>query len=59
MPHIQPSLPPLGLEAHGAQLDEAGCSHTGKLAIVELRSSAPTPSDLAGTEKFSPITRYS
>jgi membrane-bound lytic murein transglycosylase B len=58
VPDILPSFTPRELEARGAQLDDAGRSHDGKLALVELQNGEAAPSYVAGTANFYAITRY-
>jgi len=57
-PDILPSFTAQELEGRGALLDEAGRSHPGKLALVELQNGDAAPSYVAGTENFYTITRY-
>ena len=57
-PDILPSFSPAQFIEHGAELDNAGRTHTGLLALVELQNGERAPSYVAGTTNFYAITRY-
>ena len=58
LPDILPSFSATQFNEHGAQLDEAGRSHEGSLALVELQNGDAAPSFVAGTQNFYAVTRY-
>jgi membrane-bound lytic murein transglycosylase B len=55
---ILPSFTAAQLAAHGADLDEAGRSHPGPLALIELQMGPAAPVYFAGTQNFYAVTRY-
>jgi membrane-bound lytic murein transglycosylase B len=57
-PDIVPSFTAQQMADQGAVLDEAGRSHTGPLALVELQNGSAAPSFVAGTQNFYVVTRY-
>lgn len=57
-PDILPTFAAPDFERLGAVLDDAGRTHAGKLALVELLNGGAAPSYLAGTQNFYAITRY-
>jgi membrane-bound lytic murein transglycosylase B len=62
-PDILPTFSVANFTAKGGNLNAAGASHTGLLALIELQNGDPsiagnTPSYVAGTENFYVITRY-
>jgi membrane-bound lytic murein transglycosylase B len=57
-PDILPSFSAEQMMALGAELDDAGRSHDGPLALVELQNGAAAPSFVAGTQNFYAVTRY-
>ncbi|MEN9671399.1 MAG: hypothetical protein RL018_1676, partial [Pseudomonadota bacterium] len=62
-PDILPTFSVANFTAKGVNLNAAGASHTGLLALIELQNGDPsiagnTPSYVAGTENFYAITRY-
>jgi membrane-bound lytic murein transglycosylase B len=58
LPDILPSFSATQFNELGAQLDEAGRSHEGSLALVELQNGDAAPSFVAGTQNFYAVTRY-
>jgi membrane-bound lytic murein transglycosylase B len=58
VPDILPSFTPAQLAERGAQLAEAGRTHDGPLALVELQNGSAAPSYVAGTQNFYAVTRY-
>lgn len=57
-PDIVPSFSAAQMAEHGAVLDDAGRTHEGLLALVELHNGGAAPSFVAGTQNFYAITRY-
>lgn len=57
-PDILPSFSAEDFARHGAELDEAGRTHEGPLALVELQNGGAAPSYVAGTQNFYAVTRY-
>jgi len=62
-PDILPTFSVASFTAKGVNLNAAGASHTGQLALIELQNGDPsiagnTPSYVAGTDNFYAITRY-
>lgn len=57
-PDIRPTFTAAQFAQHGAVLEEAGRSHEGLLALVELQNGALAPTYVAGTQNFWVITRY-
>ena len=57
-PDILPSFTAAQFAEHGAELDDAGRSHEGPLALVELQNGDAAPSYVAGTQNFYAVTRY-
>jgi membrane-bound lytic murein transglycosylase B len=57
-PDIKPSFTASQFAEQGARLDEAGRSHDGLLALVEVRNGDAAPSHVAGTQNFWALTRY-
>ena len=57
-PDILPTFSVSSFTAKGAQLEGAALTHTGPLALIELRNGLDAPSYVAGTENFYAITRY-
>jgi membrane-bound lytic murein transglycosylase B len=57
-PDIVPTFSVQQFEERGAQLAEAGRSHSGALALVELQNGDAAPSYVAGTQNFYVVTRY-
>jgi membrane-bound lytic murein transglycosylase B len=57
-PDILPSFSAAQFGEHGAVLAEAGRSHDGPLALVELQNGDRAPSYIAGTQNFYAVTRY-
>jgi membrane-bound lytic murein transglycosylase B len=57
-PDIKPSFTASQFAEQGARLDEAGRSHDGLLALVEVRNGDAAPSHVAGTQNFYALTRY-
>ena len=58
VPDIVPSFTAAQFAENGAELDAAGRSHDGPLALVELQNGEAAPSYVAGTPNFYVITRY-
>ncbi len=58
LPDILPTFSVASFTAKGAVLDDAGQTHTGPLALVELQNGDQPASYVAGTENFYVITRY-
>jgi membrane-bound lytic murein transglycosylase B len=58
VPDIVPTFSAQEFVERGAQLDEAGRRHAGKLALVMLQNGDDAPSYVAGTSNFYAITRY-
>ncbi len=58
VPDIVPSFSASELAERGAVLGDAGRSHSGLLALVELQNGNAAPSHVAGTANFYAITRY-
>jgi membrane-bound lytic murein transglycosylase B len=58
LPDILPTFSVASFIAKGAVLDDAGQTHTGPLALVELQNGDQPASYVAGTENFYVITRY-
>jgi membrane-bound lytic murein transglycosylase B len=57
-PDILPTFSVASFVAKGAALEGTALSHTGPLALIELRNGPDAPSYVAGTENFYAITRY-
>jgi membrane-bound lytic murein transglycosylase B len=57
-PDILPTFSVASFVAKGAALEGAALTHTGPLALIELRNGSNAPSYVAGTENFYAITRY-
>ena len=57
-PDILPTFSVASFVGKGAALEGAALSHTGPLALIELRNGSNPPSYVAGTENFYAITRY-
>jgi len=57
-PDILPSFSADQMLALGAELDVAGRTHDGPLALVELQNGNAAPSFVAGTQNFYALTRY-
>jgi membrane-bound lytic murein transglycosylase B len=57
-PDIVPSFDAARMAALGAELDAAGRSHEGLLALVELQNGTAAPTYVAGTQNFYALTRY-
>jgi membrane-bound lytic murein transglycosylase B len=57
-PDILPTFSAAQFAERGAVLDEAGRSHTGPLALVQVHNGDQAPSHVAGTQNFFAITRY-
>lgn len=57
-PDIVPSFTATQFEQRGALLGEAGPTHEGPLALVELQNGDAAPSYVAGTQNFYVVTRY-
>ncbi len=57
-PDILPSFSAQQMLALGAELDDAGRTHAGPLALVELQNGSAAPSFVAGTQNFYAVTRY-
>ncbi len=57
-PDILPTFSASSFVAKGAQLEGPALSHSGPLALIELRNGPDAPSYVAGTENFYAITRY-
>ncbi len=57
-PDILPTFSAAQFADHGAELDPAGKSHAGPLALVELQNGDAAPSYVAGTQNFYAVTRY-
>jgi membrane-bound lytic murein transglycosylase B len=57
-PDIAPSFTAAQFAERGAALSEAGRSHEGPLALVELQNGDAAPSYVAGTQNFWVVTRY-
>ena len=55
---IVPTFSAEQFEQRGAQLADAGRSHIGPLALVELQNGDAAPSYVAGTQNFYVVTRY-
>ncbi len=58
LPDILPTFNVASFQAKGAVLDDAGQTHTGPLALIELQNGDKPASYVAGTENFYVITRY-
>jgi membrane-bound lytic murein transglycosylase B len=58
VPDILPSFTAAQFAERGAVLDDAGRTHDGPLALVELQNGDAAPSYVAGTQNFYVITRY-
>lgn len=57
-PDILPTFSVANFVGKGAVLDGAALTHTGPLALIELRNGSNPASYVAGTENFYAITRY-
>lgn len=57
-PDILPTFSVATFVAKGAALEGAALTHSGPLALIELRNGSNPPSYVAGTENFYAITRY-
>ncbi len=57
-PDIVPSFSAEQFAQRGAVLDDAGRTHSGPLALVELQNGDAAPSYVAGTQNFYVVTRY-
>ena len=57
-PDIVPSFTAAQFADHGAVLDDAGRTHEGLLALIELQNGERAPSYVAGTRNFYVVTRY-
>jgi membrane-bound lytic murein transglycosylase B len=57
-PDILPTFSVASFVAKGAALEGAALTHSGPLALIELRNGINPPSYVAGTENFYAITRY-
>ena len=57
-PDILPSFTAAQFAERGAVLDNAGRTHQGPLALVELQNGDRAPSYVAGTQNFYTVTRY-
>ena len=57
-PDILPSFSAAQMAERGAVLDDAGRSHSGALALVELHNGDAPASYVAGTQNFYTLTRY-
>ena len=57
-PDILPSFSATQMAERGAVLDDAGRSHSGALALVELHNGDAPASYVAGTRNFYTLTRY-
>jgi membrane-bound lytic murein transglycosylase B len=57
-PDILPTFSALQFAERGAELAEAGRTHDGLLALVELHNGELAPSYVAGTQNFYAVTRY-
>lgn len=57
-PDILPTFSAQQMGDLGAVLDEAGRSHAGPLALVELQNGNAAPTYVAGTRNFYVVTRY-
>ena len=57
-PDIVPTFSAAQFAERGAVLSEAGRSHEGPLALVELQNGDAAPSYVAGTQNFFVVTRY-
>jgi membrane-bound lytic murein transglycosylase B len=57
-PDILPTFSVASFVGKGAALQGSALSHTGPLALIELRNGSNPPSYVAGTENFYAITRY-
>ena len=57
-PDIVPTFSAAQFAERGAVLSEAGRSHDGPLALVELQNGDAAPNYVAGTQNFYAVTRY-
>ena len=57
-PDIVPTFSAAQFAERGALLSDAGRSHDGPLALVELHNGNAAPSYVAGTQNFYVVTRY-
>ncbi len=57
-PDIVPTFSAEQFEQRGALLGDAGRTHDGPLALVELQNGDAAPSYVAGTQNFYVVTRY-
>jgi membrane-bound lytic murein transglycosylase B len=57
-PDILPTFSVASFVGKGAALEGAALTHSGPLALIELRNGSNPPSYVAGTENFYAITRY-
>ncbi len=57
-PDIVPSFSAAQFAEQGALLDDAGRTHEGLLALIELQNGNRAPSYVAGTRNFYVVTRY-
>lgn len=57
-PDIKPSFSAAQMAELGAHLSEAGQTHEGALAVIELQNGEAAPSYAAGTGNFYALTRY-
>ena len=57
-PDISPTFTAQQMTDRGAELDEAGRTYSGPLALVELQMGDRAPVHIAGTKNFYVVTRY-
>ncbi len=57
-PDIKPSFSAADMAANGVQIAPPGNSHSGLLALIELKNGDGEPQYVAGTQNFYTITRY-